>query len=91
MKNYNLIIILQSSIETIENAYKIKKYPFLLISDLNEKIYKMFDVKIALNREILSSDKDKLKIKKADEIGLKKGLIEGNIGNRHKYYKESRI
>lgn len=79
LKNYNLIIILQSSIETIENAYKTKKYPFLLISDLNEEIYKMFDIKPALNREVLSSDKDKLKVKKADEFGLKKGLIEGNI------------
>lgn len=77
-KGYKLIIVLQSTIDIINAAYKERKFPFEIISDPEERLYTLFEVGSAVNRESLSTESDKLKIKKADELGLKKGILEGN-------------
>lgn len=77
-RGYKLIVVLQSSIEIIKNAYIEKKFPFEIISDSLGKLYSLFEVKSAIDKESLASENDKLKVKKADELGLKKGVLEGN-------------
>lgn len=79
LKNYKLIIVLQSSIEIIKNAYEDKKFPYEIISYLLGKLYTLFRINSATSKEKLATESDKLKIKNAVKMGLKKGVLEGNI------------
>lgn len=76
-QGYEIIFVVQSPEETIRKAYLEQNYPFSIICDPAAKIYDYFNIGLAENQEILSEGTVMTKVKKADEMGLKKGGKEG--------------
>lgn len=76
-QEYEVIFVVQSSEKIIRKAFSEQNYPFTIICDPEAKIYDYFAVGLAKNQEILSEGTVITKVKKADEMGLKKGEKEG--------------
>ena len=79
-KNAQILLVLQSSLETLQNQTLVKEPPFDIISDPNMELYQLFHVPAAKNMLSMLALNGKL-LKKAFALSrrkLKHGAYEGN-------------
>ncbi|WP_294853806.1 redoxin domain-containing protein [uncultured Oscillibacter sp.] len=73
-----VLIVLQSSLSSIQSLQAKQQYPFTIISDERGVLYRALGVESALSAEELSSPAGQDKLKQAVACGIVHGAYEGN-------------
>ncbi len=80
-KNAQILLVLQSSAETVRSQNLVDKIPFTVICDPNAELYALYDVKTAKNALQMINPLDRKLWQKARKLlknKLKHGAYEGN-------------
>lgn len=77
-KDVNIIVVLQSQKSEIEEQTKDKPFPYPIVCDPDEELYKLYGVIPAKNKLGLASGRAISKLLKAKEKGIQSGKKEGN-------------
>lgn len=72
------VVILQSKREVLEKAAAEKPFPYTVICDPDQKLYKLFEILPAADREGLQGGNAVSKVERAAKMGLVHGEYEGN-------------
>ena len=73
-----VVVVLQSKREVLEAAAEEKPFPYTVICDPDQKLYKMFEILPAADKDELKGGNAPQKAARAAELGMVHGEYEGN-------------
>ena len=73
-----VVVVLQSKRQILEAASEEKTFPYTVICDPDQKLYKLFEILPAADKDALKGGNASQKVARAAELGMAHGEYEGN-------------